>query len=174
MKKSLSLVLLASLGFVCAPDVRAIPVLTLTEVNSTTLDWSWSTGQHGVLPNTAADKWADSSITGPTVTLGDVAAGTWAEPDNPVDSLNAVTVAETSAGVFSVRGVLSDAPGPPGTANGVPVTSQNGSYQVVWVDNGDSGSVPDSGSTLLLLTLGLVGVGLLRVKSKARILQVCG
>jgi hypothetical protein len=175
MKQFLGIVLLASLGFVSTQNAGAIaiPVLTLTEVSSTELDYSWSTGEHGVLTSAAGNDWEPLGISGPALAGGDAIGsnGTWAEPEN-AQARNLVflfTLGGTAP--WSLR-VFSDGPGVVANANGDTINSVGNSFQVTFRDNGDS--VPDSGSTLLLLALGLLGVGLLRVTSKARTLQVWG
>jgi hypothetical protein len=174
MKNPLSVLLLASSGFVFAQDASAIsvPILTVTEVNSTTLTYSWSTGQNGVLTS-AGDSWS-SSINGPTLAGGDSlgAGGLWAEPEGAPNNVNDVIPSFSGSSWFLA--VMSDQTNlvGPVNGNGNTATSIHGFFQVTFNDNGDS--VPDSGSTLLLLTLGIVGVGLLHVRSKARALPVCG
>jgi hypothetical protein len=160
MKLDPTILLLASLGLVCTPDARAtsIPILTLTEVSSTELDWSWSTGQHGMLTS-AGDVWS-GSIDGPDTADGGAVRSSWAELENGL-TLNSVTVGSTDPG-YGVS-VSSDIVGTAANGNGDKVGSTSGAFEVQFFDNAESGSVPDSGSTLLLLTLGLVGIVLLRV-----------
>jgi hypothetical protein len=175
MKNLLSTCLVASLGFVCTQNASAtvFPILTLTEVSSSTLNWSWSNGgPSGTLPaNGGPDVWQALTITGPTLTTSDSLSGAWVEPEDPLNPLDVNTVFVSYNNSSWTLSVFSEDTGD-AFNNGQQVSSTFDRFAVIFNDNGDR--VPDSGSTLLLLTLGLVGVGLLQVKSKARPLSVCG
>src|SRR5580693_7541604 len=82
------------------------PFLTLTEVSSTQLNWSWSSGGSGTFTDTSLDFWTTTTLAGPITSGPDSLHFGWIEPDNSSE-FNNVTVSTTGSGVFSLS-VTSD------------------------------------------------------------------
>jgi protein with PEP-CTERM/exosortase system signal len=143
----------------------AIPTLTLTEVSSTELDYSWDAaggGSSGKLTDSTPNHWLALPISGPTLGVNTGLTGDWKEPEAPTSQCNIVDVSFIS-GSWKL-GVVSEA-GFPGTIeNGRAVTSPN--FDLVFNDNGDApvAGVPDTGTTASLLGFSLAGLAFLRRK----------
>ena len=130
----------------------APPTLTLTEVNSTTLTWSFPGFSTVSVADTTPDHWSFSLPF--AITLGEPMEASWAEPDTS-GTFNTVVLPTT---VSAQLAVTSDGlPGGVGpvVGNGVPVVGADasGTINVTFVDDGDApgnGTVPDGASTALL------------------------
>jgi hypothetical protein len=124
--------------------------LTLTEVSSTQLTYSWSSGQSGSVGLTSPDNWS-GVISGPNITTDDVLSGSWQEPGST--TVNTVLVDVDSPGVFSVL-VQSDVTGTPSVSNGGDKLSSQGTFDVVFIDN--AVETPDAGNTFSILFLSIL------------------
>jgi hypothetical protein len=167
------------LGFAFTAKATGTPTLTMTEVSSTTLTYSWdgTTPQSGTATETSPDHW--------TFTINDavvsyVIPGTpynidvqWEEPDYATSSLvNWVNFYQYGpAANGTVVTVISDNPLDP---NHTYPTEDNGQIYtfpnppapsgnaVQFTDDGDT--VPDGGATVGLLGMGLIGLASLRMR----------
>jgi hypothetical protein len=155
---AIAVVLVMQLAFAQVPTHNIV----LTENSSTNLTATYDGSTTGVTVTfQAPNQWV---VTFPaTVNLGSTGRNVdWIEPD--ISSLaNAVSFFPE---VSSVLGVSSDAaispsfsPTPNGsTVNNVGFDSRGGSISATFHDNGDTRAVPETGSTLGLLFLALIGV----------------
>ena len=157
--KKLLLPLLGGL-FACALTASALPLLTLTEVSNTQLNYSWNTGQSGLITATSADHFSlNMAIPYTPFTTPDFAVGNWIEPDAPL-RYNQVYVSATFTNRLQII-VISDT-GPQANEgtydNGDTLTSTAGTFAVVFNDAMDT--VPEPS------VLGLAGMCLLFAASK--------
>lgn len=174
----LALMLPVIIGFTINAKATPVPTLTITEVSSTTLTYSWNgpnDAGSGTATETSPDHWTftiyDDVVTG----LG----GTqnvnvnWKEPDYATSGLvNYVNFYQVSVANGTTITVVSD--NRPDTAGqGYPLIDNGGSYNFnpisganlsFFTDNGDDPGVPDGGVTAGLLGLALVSLAALRRK----------
>jgi hypothetical protein len=147
-------------------------LLTMTEVSSTTLTYSWNGGAVQTVTATTPDHWefniADAIVT-PVSTLGDFMVQ-WKEPEFATSSLvNWIHFYQYGpAANGTTITVISDNPLDPqhtyptednGQTYTFPIQSGN---TVSFTDNGDTSRVPDGGTTVGLLGVGLIGLASLR------------
>jgi hypothetical protein len=170
--KKLSFLLLLGVGALME-SANAGPILTLTEVSNTELDYSWSdgsgSGQLFAAPN-FPDHWS-GAISGPNLGINDSLTGNWREPE--LNSLNSVSVVSRSNGIWQLELFQSDVPtvltdyiGANGDGDiAYPHVPSQSQWAIKVVDLSDAkspGSVPKVGSTALLLGLGLSGSAVVR------------
>jgi hypothetical protein len=152
MKKTLFPVILGLFACMLTASANAIPTLTLTEVSSTQLDYSWDTGLSGTIQSTG-DSWT-VNISSPIFSTF-FASLTYSSTEPSENSHNEIQVVWDSTD-FGVT-VSSDLAGVGQYNDGVAVTAfdafQTATFNVIFLDKGDSTVVPDAGNTLLLLLL---------------------
>lgn len=146
--------IVACLGLACFNLQRAgaVPVLTLTEIDDTHLDWSWSDGTgSGTFVTAVPDWWNGYTIPMPTG-IGEDFYGRWEEdfPGHRNDVYLKVTAG--GPGTLYVTSDLVDF-SPSLAPLGSALDSYNSGYQIVFNDKGDHivTNVPEQG----------VGVGML-------------
>ena len=130
--------------------------LDITEVSATTLTYSYSGGPTWTVTSSPLDQWTFNL---PSASGSSVAAAAWREPDDST-KYNLVQVIPIAGGGYVVN-VNSDAL----NVNSYPVVADGGSFGlnsifVTFHDLGDS--VPDGGSTGILLGICLASLGALR------------
>jgi len=170
----MALVLPMLLGFAIAASASAIPTLTMTEVSSTTLTYSWNGAdpQSGTATETSPDHWTFSISDNAVSTLGGDQNENvyWEEPDYATSGLVNYVNFYVHGGNGSTITVVSDAAQSQGYTTLVnggvenfytdPNQPVSGGDDAVFNDDGDS--VPDGGMTAGLLGLGVAGLALLR------------
>ena len=150
----------------------AIPTLTLTELGNT-LSWSWDNGLgSGTVPlqfSSPYQYWEGAVPMGPLTTTF---TGSWLKPGDPT-KYNNVIFYDILSGYSEVANPL---PGKVGVPDGTPITSSDGTINVIYRDlNGAPASVPDVGSTLLLLSCAVGSLGILARRGHFRRLAYgCG
>jgi hypothetical protein len=171
--KKLSFLVLLSVGAM-VEGTHAAAILTLTEVSSTELDYSWSdgsgSGQLFAAPG-SPDTWS-GTITGPTFSNSAGLAGLrdqWFEPEGTL--VNRVSVTTDRMGNWDLAFFDSDVPrsttrpfaGPPLNNGDTFPLSGADDWTLKVVDLGDaSAPVPEADSTALLLGIAFAGSAALR------------
>jgi hypothetical protein len=150
----------------CMGIANAAPiVLTLTEVSSTELDYSWSdgsgSGQLFAAPG-SPDNWS-GAIKGPNLGGGFGVQGIgnrWKEPESEGTYYNQVFVNTDRKGKWNVEKFVSDVAGEGVVSNGATADVTPTDWLLKVVDQGDLNSsvaLPEAGSTALLLGIALTG-----------------
>src|ERR1039457_2986809 len=126
-------------------SASVVPFLTLTEVSSTQLNWSWPSGGSGTFTAVSSDVWQSTTLLGPVLSGFDSLHFGWIEPDNSLQ-INNVSLSTSGNGTYTLN-VTSDATGVDVTrvTDGTERFSGNNGFGVIYNDVG--------GSTLLLLSL---------------------
>lgn len=172
-----ALILPVFLGFAFAAKAN-VPTLTMTEVSATTLTYSWNGAdpQSGIATESSPDHWTFSISDNVVSSLGgDQNVNLyWEEPDYATSFLVNYVNFYVHGGNGSTITVVSDtaqSEGYPTVASGVTYNFYtespyvSGGNLAVFNDLGDS--VPDGGSSAMLLGLGVVALGVLRRRSNS-------
>jgi hypothetical protein len=154
LKVSFLAVLAAGISMTASAQVAT---LNITEVSDTTLTYSYQGGPVWTVTSSPLDHWTFNLPLVVGITTG---AAAWTEPDNSA-MYNLIQVAPIPGIGSYVVTVDSDA----SNVNGYPVVADRGStvldnISVTFQDLGDS--VPDGGSTGILLGVCLASLGALR------------
>jgi hypothetical protein len=134
------------------------PTLTLTEVLSTQLNWSWDAsggGTSGTITTLTPDHWVNADISGPNLnqSLGAyLVVDSWTEPEGGSRNIVVVDYIQSTSTTFAwqIPSVFSDVSGSGNLPDGLAVDTSFG-YNLAFFDHGDIAGVPDSGTTLSLL-----------------------
>ena len=132
--------------------------LNITEVSDTTLTYSF---EGGAMQTVASCAIRPVVFSLPLVVGETTGTAAWTEPDDSAEYNIVQVIPIPTSGLYTVT-VDSDAPNPnayPVAANGATVLLDN--IEVTFHDDGDS--VPDGGSTGILLGVGLAFLGALRL-----------
>ena len=149
------------------------PTLTLTEVSSTQLNWSWDAsggGTSGTITTLTPDHWVNADISGPNLnqSLGAyLVVDSWTEPEGGSRNIVVVDYIQSTSTTFAwqIPSVFSDVSGSGNLPDGLAVDTSFG-YNLAFFDQGDIAGVPDSGTTLSLL--GFASLGLVALRRKLR------
>jgi hypothetical protein len=152
LKVSFLVVLAAGISMATSAQVAS---LNITEVSDTTLTYSYLGGPTWTVTSSPLDQWTFNL---PLVVGITTAAAAWTEPDNSAMYNLIQVVPAPSSYVINVDSEASNANGNPVVADGGSVVLDN--ISVTFHDRGDS--VPDGGSTGMLLGICLVSLGALR------------